>query len=413
MTASYKQAKSAYSMANDAPKLDKREHPYVFSASQIEQAQLCPRKWAFDKIDRLPKEDTEATKLGTAVHDQLERYLRDATPIDTTCLAGKIAMSGIQHLPPPRSPGLRVEEWFVRKHGQITFWGKKDYRFMDFSRRIPVVGDHKTCAAFSWAKSEEDLRTTVQSGMYGWDEMEDAGTNIAELRWCYFRTKGGRASMPVYTQISRMEAEDVMASVMDTSLILVEMLQIFPKGSAIEAPPNYSACEAFGGCPHKDKCKPTAKSALAAIMTQKTNETLLADLKNRKMKKAGGAPPPVVEATASSEDSPEDVKDAINPPDRDAPPPPPPSPLQVGGKWYQPSWDEAEYSWKFGEDYHAAVKAEEEARKAAEKAAKSPSKAKAEKVEKTPASASDSDLLSMLVERIAVRVADILEERKK
>jgi hypothetical protein len=410
-------------MADDAPKLDPKVHPYVFSASQIETAQMCLRKWAFDKIDRIPREDTDATRLGTEVHEHLERYLKYATVIDTSKFSGKIAMSGIQHLPPPKSLGLRVEEWFVRKYGQITFWGKKDYSFMDYARCIPVVGDHKTCGAFTWAKSEFDLQTTVQSGIYGWDAMEEEGTNIAELRWVYFRTKGGRASLPVFTQISRMQAEAVMESVMGTSELLVEMLQTFSKGQAIEAPPNYSACEAFGGCPHKDKCKPTAKAALVAIMTQKTNESLLADLKNRKMKKAAGTPPaeaPAVVAAKVEVDK-KATEDVVNPPDRDAPPPPPPSPLQVGGKWYQPSWDETEYAWKFGEDYHAAVQAEAEAKRAAEKASKKQqAKKAAEKSDgmeaapvAAPAAGGDADLLALLVERIAVRVADIMEERSK
>jgi hypothetical protein len=403
---------------NDAPKLDPKEHPYVFSASQIETAQLCLRKWAFEKIDRLPKVTHPSAALGTLMHDQLEAYLKYARPIDTSTLAGKIAMSGIQHLPPPRSPGMRVEEWFVRKHGKATYWGKKDYSFKQYFGGLPLVGDHKSCGAFTWAKTEQDLQTTVQSGMYGWDAIEEADSNAAKLNWVYFRTQGARKSLPVFTTITKMQAEDVMEAVTDTSELLIAITDSTVQGQAIEIPANYAACEAYGGCPRKEICKPTAKGALEAIMTQKTNESLLADLRNRKQKKV---PAPVADAAtqAKVEEDKKETVDPINPPERDAPPPPPPSPLQVGGKWFQPQWDEAEYVWKFSDEYHAAVKAEADAKRAAEKAAEKSAKRSSVKKDSEEASApapvavSSNDIVGVLVELIAQRVVELLAEKGK
>jgi hypothetical protein len=414
---------------NDAPKLDRNEHPFVFSASQIETAMLCFRKWAFDKIDRLPREETEATALGSEVHDHLEKYLKYGTPIDTSKNSGKIAMSGIQHMPPPMAPGMQVEEWFVRKSGLATYWGKKDYQFLGgyWGLPLPIVGDHKTCAQFTWAKSEKDLQETVQSGMYGWDAMEDAGKDLAQLRWAYMRTKGAKKSLPVITNISRMQAEDVMARVEDTSQVLIEMHKNLSMGEAIEAEPNFSACEAFGGCPRKPICKPTAASALDAMMTQKTNESVLKGLRSRKNKNLKGAedtPTKSVEDTTKQREedkASENEGDKVNPPDRDGEPPPPPSPKKANGKWFQPTWDETEWKWSFPEEYDAAVKEEEEAKKAKEKeeatakanAAKGKSSTGSKKTTSKKTASSDGSFeafIDMFADKVADKVAEKLKE---
>ena len=414
-------------MSDDRPKLDPVEHPFVFSASQIETAQLCFRKWAFDKIDRLPRDDTEATRLGTEVHDHLEKYLKYGTPIDTTLNSGKIAMSAIQHMPPPRAPGMQVEEWFVRKMGRATYWGKKDYQFLDgyWGLKIPIVGDHKTCSQFTWMKSEKDLQTTVQSGMYGWDAIEAVKRDLAQLRWAYMRTKGGKKSLPVVTNITRMQAEDVMARVDDTAQVLIAMHESLAPGEAIEAEPNFSACEAFGGCAHKDRCKPTAANALDAIMTQKTNESLLSNLRNRKKKNGGAAtesaPTKSVEETKKQQEedaASETEGDKVNPPDRDGEPPPPPASKKANGKWFQPIWDETEWKWVFPEEYDAAVKEEEEAKKAKEKAEATAkanaSKNKSSSSQKTTTKASSGGgsfdaFLDTFADMVAEKVAEKLK----
>lgn len=45
----------------------------ALSASQLKTFTLCPRKWAFDKRDRVPRPDTQ-NPLGTRVHEILEAW---------------------------------------------------------------------------------------------------------------------------------------------------------------------------------------------------------------------------------------------------------------------------------------------------------------------------------------------------
>lgn len=406
---------------NDCPELDRAEHPYVFSASQIETAMLCMRKWAFDKIDRIPRTDSEATLLGSAVHNQVENYLRDGTPFDTKKLEGKIAMSGLKHFPAPKTPGLLIEEWFVRKYPTIsatepTYWGKKDAQHLEgmYGLEMPIVWDHKTCSSFRYMPSADELVLRVQPGMYAWDAMEAAKRDIAQLRWTYMKTKGGRASLPVVTCITRMQAEDTMARVDEVSRKLIILKQELSQGEAIAAPPSFSACAAYGGCEHRDRCKPTAASTLDAIMTDKTDTNLLASLRSRKKGAVAAASPEVAEKKAADAAA---TTDKVNPPERkEQKPPPPPEARQVGDEWFQPNWDNAEWEWKFPAAYHEAVAAEE-ARKAEEdKAAKSAAKKKTNGAKKKSAevavSSDAAGLLDAFIELLAERVVEKLEERK-
>lgn len=396
--------------ADDRPKLDRKEHPYVFSPSQISTGALCLRKWAFEKIDQMPNVGSASTDLGTEVHNHLDAYLAQAVPINTKIRSGKIAMEGIKHLPLPKTPGMVVEGWFVRKRGQATYWGKKDVRLRRAGQR-PKVFDHKTTKSLTWVKSEEDLRSDFQGGMYGWDEMEDTGSPDAELQWTYMTTEGKPKAFPVVVIIDRDEAEEVMERVDKVASQLITLHKELKKGEAILAPPDYSACEAFGGCPRKSICNPTAANVLEAIMEQKVSESLLSDLRNRKAKKA---PEAVAKTEVIIEEDKKDTTDKINPPDRkEAQQPPPPEPKQAGGKWYMAIWNEPEWKWEFSAEYHAAVAAEEQAKKDAEKAAKAAEKASSKTTTKAAsakasgaAPSASGDLLAALIEMIADRVVE-------
>jgi len=64
---------------------------YHCSASQISTAELCLRKWAYKKLDGLSDPPGAAAALGSAVHKQIELYLRSGQPIDLSHDAGRIA----------------------------------------------------------------------------------------------------------------------------------------------------------------------------------------------------------------------------------------------------------------------------------------------------------------------------------
>ena len=80
------------------------------SPSQIEDFRLCPRKWAFSSVAKLPRPQSKWAAFGEEVHAVLERWVRDgAAPPDSA--AGRVAAQLIRPgwAPGPRAPGVTLE----------------------------------------------------------------------------------------------------------------------------------------------------------------------------------------------------------------------------------------------------------------------------------------------------------------
>lgn len=299
-----------------------------YSASQVETFELCPRKWARQKLDGLvsPVEKPSLT-LGKAVHAYLEAWLRDGTPIDTSTKAGKIALSGVQHLPAPKTPGMQVEAKFSLISGGHLLIGQKDVTFEVVGKR-PLVLDHKTTRNFRWAKSADDLKDNAQAALYAADAMFHAGAPECDLQWTYYRTEGGRASHVVRARVTR---EDIAPRLRRTVESCDAMAAIRARGlKARDIPMNASACDAFGGCEFLPLCNPTPEERLVSIMTQHHN-AFLTQLKQQPP--AINPPPqPVYNPTTG----------AWELPPQEAAPPTPPAPPQpvfnpTTGAWELPA----------------------------------------------------------------------------
>lgn len=282
----------------DPPQID---HPYIFSVSQAETFRLCPRKWAYLKIDGLEDPGNEASQLGGEVHDQLEGYLERGAPIRTD-RAGKIAMSGLPHLPPPKYPGMRVEEWFHVKIGDYQgkrgvgayYRGLKDVEIRNGWRTKgrPFVSDHKTTKNFMWRKTPEDLTGgedgvgDIQAGTYAYDSMLDTGAEIVDLQWTYMRTVGAPASEPTITEITREQVDRIIRELEATTALMIQTHDENPTALTVVQDP--TGCSAFGGCNFKDLCKLTPQQKLKAMMTQVKKESgVLGKLAARKAAKQG------------------------------------------------------------------------------------------------------------------------------
>lgn len=343
-----------------APKVD---HPYVFSVSQLETFELCNRKWAFEKIDKIEGKPNAAAELGQRVHDVLEGYLDKGIPIDRNTKEGKIAFPGLKHLPLPRTPGMRVEKWFVVKFGIAAYRGLKDVEIIVASKE-PIVIDHKSTRNFRWKKTKQQLLTNLQAGIYAADAMVKTGWKTVILKWVYYKTEGKPLAEPVPVRINQKQVEEILSYADDIAHQMVEVL--LTKKRALDVYPNFNSCEAFGGCGYKEHCKRTPSSVLKSIMAQKriendvteTTNKFLADLRTRNANKKNKD-----EAKAKPSVKLEEVESVkVNPPERDtATQPRPPSPKQIGGKWITPVWDEAEWQWFFPGE----AEAEKEAKAAA------------------------------------------------
>jgi len=319
-------------MRKDPPKID---WPYVFSVSQLETFRLCPRKWAYLKIDGIEDPGNDASILGGLVHEELEEYLEHGKPINAKSKAGKIAMSGLPHLPPPMYPGMKIEHWFHLRIGGAYYRGLKDVEIEDgWKSDRPLVSDHKTTKAFMWRKMPHDLtggpkeRGDFQAGIYAYHTMEKLGVDEVDLQWTYMRTTGAPLCEPTFAVMTREQAERVIAEVELTTAEMIRTKEENPTAATVVQDP--TGCDAFGGCPYRDLCNLTPRQKMKAMVKQVAKEnSVLADLAKRKAKKKAEAAEETsapaeekktVETTGETvseqKETKEAPKDPINPPEK-------------------------------------------------------------------------------------------------
>jgi hypothetical protein len=334
------------------PKVD---HPYVFSVSQVETFALCNRKWAFEKIDKLKRPSSPAAVLGQEVHADIEKYLLTGKPIDRSSKTGKIIFPGLKYLPFPKTKGMSVEKWFVIKFGVAAYRGLKDISFEKIGR--PRILDNKTTRNFKWKKTKEELRKNKQAGIYSAHSMALAKADTVDCEWVYFKTEGKPCADTVKVEMHKTQVEDILTDINNIAEEMVHTIRTCKKAMDVE--PNYTACEAFGGCPFKDKCKPNGSKILRSIMSQKREESLrdstsvfLEDLRNRNNQKK------TAKERAENKIKIKDVEVIpVNPPERETVKRPrPPAAKEVNGEWESPVWDDVEFQWFFPSEQKEAKK---------------------------------------------------------
>ena len=255
------------------------------SASAIESSDDsqggCMRKWAWVKLDRLPKVSGAAAELGSGVHTQHERWLLDGTPYDLTVRAGVLAMATLHLLP---APGVaQIEREVVFQHEGVTLGGKIDAFWIEQAgeHTRPIVLDHKTTGNPAWAKlTKADLLGHPQAPIYAtWalDHSAPAPFQYAELRWNYVHTKPKTPkAFQSWHFVDRDEASSSMQRhVMPGARRLIAVIDQAndvrragrPFGAA-QLPMNTNACGAFGGCPFRSRCGITPEQGVISSMNQ-------------------------------------------------------------------------------------------------------------------------------------------------
>lgn len=237
------------------------EEPVFISATQLDTWRRCQRKWAWDKLDRIPRTPNKYAELGSRVHAVLESWLRDGTAIDMDTKEGKIALAGLQHLPPPKTGMVEAQFTFGFDGEDFLFTG-----FVDWQDDETVL-DHKTTGDLKWAKKPEDLDDDVQATLYAASKFVH-NAKLAEvlLRWIYYRTKRTPKSQPVERTVSREACEKRMLPILDDARDIAAARR--RGGTALDFEPNMNECDAFGGCPYAKHCDLTSAQRMKALMAQ-------------------------------------------------------------------------------------------------------------------------------------------------
>jgi len=307
------------------------------SPSALETFEMCERKWAWSKLDRIPKVMGESAALGDAVHKQHERWLRDGIPYDLSKREGVLAMATMHLLPAPGVANVELEviyDWRAASGAVYRLGGKIDAHWFEESL---IVLDHKTTGAIGFRKdTREKLIAHPQAPIYatwGFQEREaDIKDESLELRWNYVDTKPKRPKpYPSWHTLHADETARAMAHVVEP--VARRLLERVEQANgerragrpfaARHLPMNTNVCSAFGGCQFRSRCQLTPSQEFTAHMTQQAS-SFLARLN---IQPGGGAPAPspapaaapVVTHVQAAAPGVEGYGAAINPPESAAP----------------------------------------------------------------------------------------------
>lgn len=285
----------------------------LISASQISLFRECARKWAWRYIAKIQTPQHPSAALGTEVDDtQLQPYLRDGKPFDYTRDSGYIAAAGLAFLPKPMTPGLEVQKYFYlpspASGGKFAYQGYMDLWLPDSSLvpdmpgGAPFVGDFKTTSDLKWAKSVAALSTDVQAMLYATDALFETGSDVVDLSWMYFQTRGPRKTKRTYLRVTSEHVIEQFKAIENTALELFDAKTNVT--DPLSLPPSPSQCEAYGGCPFRDKCNLSPTDHLAALaardsvfnevqkglgMSGNSTSSLMANLQAKKARAQGAA----------------------------------------------------------------------------------------------------------------------------
>lgn len=244
------------------------------SATQLETAEMCGRKWWFRYHARLPEIKKDTTSFGSVLHAVCERYLKGAEesdlypqrwdfcpdtkkqidPVDAALIQVLVSMA-IKEGILERRPGGEVERDFQLACGDNLIRGKIDYVVG------PRIEDHKNSKSERYFKSAQALRSNLQMMLYAKHVLERE-----------FRAKGAvppkfltlvhnqylrNADKPM---VRRREAEVTPSEVDDfweTRIrpLIAKCEELSRIASPFHIPdPDKSACEAYGGCTYASIC---------------------------------------------------------------------------------------------------------------------------------------------------------------
>ena len=236
------------------------------SPSQFKTFALCRRKWFIEKCTGLPR--TPATKgqaLGSAVHSDLEAWAKsEPEPKGTTdrvrALAD-LARGLIGDLPSAVSGGeaLIERKLWLRDDIDPPMLGFVDV--LDGRGDVVSVVDYKTTTSIAkYGLDADALAVDVQLVPYALWAMRELDRDVVEVAHLQIQTKGPAIARLVSATVTIDAANKQWRDYFVPQAAAMRALAA--SGSAVgDVPPTYTACSAFGGCPHAATCLALRKTS--------------------------------------------------------------------------------------------------------------------------------------------------------
>jgi len=246
------------------------------SASQIDTFRQCPRKWAWQYIEHVPREEARAFALGSRVHEILEEYYISGKAPDTKEIwswkkerklfyPGAVALTMIKI---PFDPRSEVELGFEEEVDGVTYVGKIDLNWV--TAGVLEILDHKTSSdPVKWGKTEEALEHDTQKIVYSAIGLIKIHPELMGVNFCLnygcVDAKPQKSKLVCAAYATREEAIDLFYT--EIHPIAKKMTELkLEKKNPMELPYNTHACETFGGCQHKARCNLTAGERVKGII---------------------------------------------------------------------------------------------------------------------------------------------------
>jgi len=280
--------------------IDPDIEPWI-SATQVDNYELCGRKWGFRWLDGIKADPNKFAQLGLDTHGPMEHWLKYGTVPTGTDKASQLAQALIPYVPPPqavdpanveRDELIVVDDvMFVVKvdlymplvesvqrvcahcgtfvydtdSGTTCLNGHGGAPFHEVLVRRPRVYDHKTCGTFDYCVTERDIEFNAQAALYALWALIVTESRLVDVQWNYARTKGAIKVRPVLKPVDDRMIVPRMEKSVQTGREIKWHLKNTKR--ALDIMPNPNACDEYGGCPYKERCGITARQRIGAIMS--------------------------------------------------------------------------------------------------------------------------------------------------
>lgn len=248
-----------------------------WSASQISTFRLCARKWYFSRIMGLEEPESKALEDGKRYAQECEVFMKTGSTAGmSACTRPVAALHGASTFPKAAHRNTLVEYPIgldTRPQGEQTpgvhvtlleVDGLPGVGFMDvcdIKEDRPVAWDFKSTKAKRWIKTTDELaKDTQMAGVYA-----PAIVKLHQARYGKDPQLVGVAHVALLKPPEQPEAVvvgpkwltlDEVAEQwrgVETSVRAMKDVALLPTPDRVT--PSWSACSAFGGCPHRDRCQ--------------------------------------------------------------------------------------------------------------------------------------------------------------